>query len=190
VNSEETRTIVERIDAGVEAVLDRIRINTWIFGSTGILVIVLAVAVLFTMVRQGRAVSLGVSNRALAMKANVLAAQANKTALENKARQEVMNKQFTDFINQSIDVWNKLQKDNSSPEDVKRRGVKVPVAPTLRPPGLPEPNDRDLDRITRTVVITPSPTPKAKGRSHKYRRPSPTPTPGLFQRLFNPRSTR
>ncbi len=186
MNTPETRTIVGKIDASVERILARININTWIFSTTAAVVLLMGIAMTVVVLRQNDTIKLAEANRKLATKANKLAIKAAGTAASNTTRQDILNKQFTDYINQTVAVWNKLQTDNASPKDVQRRGIKVPIAPIPRPPGLPLPKDGDLERITRTVTAS-TPRPRVIIKRVKVK---PTPTPGILQRIFNPKSTR
>ncbi len=173
MNSKETRVLIERIDDAAEAILGRVQINTWVFGVTGALVIALAIMMIVVLTQQGKAFTLAASGQAIALAANKIASEANTQAASNKATQDVLAKQYSDYIQQMISVWDKLQNDN--------RNIKVPIAPQLRPPGLPQPDKRDLERITG-----PEPTPRViirKEVKHVHHvKPSPTPTP--FFRWF------
>lgn len=180
MNTPETRTIVERIDTGVDRVLERINVNTWIFSVVAVVVILMGFAVVIIIIKQSATIKLAESNRVLATTANAIAIKAAESAAGNTARQDILNKQFSDYIKQTVEVWNKLQADNASPQDVKRRGIKVPVAPQQRPPGIPLPADRDLERITRSVPAQPvaTPTPKVKIIiKHVQAKQTPTPKP-------------
>lgn len=186
MNTQETAGIVRHIDAAVQAVVRRININTWIFTLSLAITAILMIMLIYALVWLSRVNVTAESNKAIALEANKLAVEASTVAAANTARYDTLFKQYSDYINQNVAAWNKLQKDNVSGEDVKRRGIKVPVAPILRPAGLPEPSDRDLDRITR---ILPAPTPIVKkqkvyihdGNKKRVTAPSPKPWYDFFK---------
>lgn len=134
---------------------------------------------------------IGILNgRAIAAVAS-LSTSNTKAIMAMKASQEVIRQQYLNYINDMIDAMNKMQRDNQNPEEVKKRGVKVPKWPVLRPPGTQDPvTESDLRRIPQPA---PTPTPIVKTSkvyiTKKPRRSSPTPKP--FQWPWeHPKSTR
>lgn len=179
MNTKETAKIVGHINDGVHTILGRIRINTWIFGASMVVTTSLMVMMIFVLIWLNQANATAISGKQVALAANAMAADAKTAADANQTKYDEMFKQYSDYIQQNIEVWNKLQRDNFSPKDVQRRGIIVPVAPKLRPPGLPSPTDKELERITRPVpALAPESISKTRERSKPPRkaRPSPTPT--------------
>src|SRR6266498_5500625 len=101
MNTKETRVIVKRIDAAVETILARFQVNTWIFGITGLVVMALAVMLGFVLSQQGKAFRLATEGKAIALAANKIATEANTQAAANKATQEVLTKQYIDYVQQT-----------------------------------------------------------------------------------------
>lgn len=107
-----------------------------------------------------------------------------------KAKQDLYRQQYLDYIKDTVEFMQQLQDDNSDPEKLKRRGVKVPKAPVPR--SIPNGNltVEDLQRIPQTKVL-PTPTPIVKTIvKTKVKKVRVSPTPGPLERLFKPKATR
>ena len=115
--------------------------------------------------------------------------ETTKALAEVKASQDLDRQQYITYIHDMIEAMNKLQKDNANPEEVKKRGVRVPKWPVLRPVDG-QLTESDLRRMPQ-VSLVPNPTPSVKTKIKtviKYKK-RPTPKP-WYQEMFKPKSTR
>ena len=163
---------IDDICDSVRKIRRGITINRCIYGTTGILVVILAVMMVQLTRRQD--------------KLDVLAAHNAQVAIEEKAKREARDDQYIDYIKSMVAVMEKLHKDNPT--------VLVPKAPELRPSGFPPVTERELERPRNTpapphttptpqIIKVPGPTkrvyvkPKPWSLSDIFKPAHPTPTP-------------
>lgn len=143
----------------VKRILRRININTWIFGSVALAVGWLIFQAVQLSGQQARNFKLG--------------SDAYKQAVEARAKQDASDEQYIKYIKQTVDTWDKFQKDNPQ--------IKVPKAPKPLPIGIPEPTAKELDRPKSEHPLadkTPAPIIKRVPGPVRYKkRPTPTPKP-------------
>ena len=161
---EEFKSITTQFEDGVRKLINRININTWIFSITLIIVSI----ILWRLILVSRAFT----------ETAILTTQNAVNIAAVKTTQELNQQVILNYIKEQIEAMNKLQSDNSDPEIVKRRGLKVPKWPV---PHASIPNgkitENDLQRIPQPGP-SPSPIVKIKEKTViKYRKPKPTPKP-------------
>jgi len=104
-----------------------------------------------------------------------------------QVRQDMYRQQYLDYIKDTIEFMQKLQDENSDPDKVRRRGIRVPKAPVPRPLVEPTNGDvtpEDLQRIPQTKPgPTPSPVVKTK-TVVKIKKIRVKPTPKPFKDWF------
>jgi hypothetical protein len=117
------------------------------------------------------------------------AANLNRAMVEGSIRSQTV------FQTTVAAVMDKMSKENASPSDIKKHGIRVPRVPVRPPePGIqtPPPTPSVVTPPLTDAELTRSPamSPKPKLLATRKKKAKPSPTPGFFQRLFNPRSTR
>jgi hypothetical protein len=160
---------LDRIEDGVARIRWRLRLNTFIFGITG-LVGLLTAGVAIGLIFQGRTLSQQSQRNYL------LAESSLRESAKANARLEASDSLYMNYIKTTVgQILDKLQKDNPQ--------INVPKAPELRPPGLPLVNESDLERPkSERPKFTPTPLPKAAWKAKpslrgKKSRGTPTPKP-------------
>lgn len=111
-----------------------------------------------------------------------------------KASQDLYRQQYLDYIKDVLETMKKLQQENDNPEDIKKRGIKVPKWPVPRSIIDHPTTEQELRSLTQSASPSPQPTltPIIKIQTRKvYVKPKPKPTPKSFKWPWkNPSSTR
>ena len=145
---------------------------------------------LVTIGMLGTGLFIGTTNKRNITNIGTSLTENTKAIAEVKASQDLSRQQYLTYIHDTIEAMNRLQQDNASPELVKKRGVKVPRWPVLRPPDTSV-TESDLRRIPQpSSASTPSPVIKHE-KVYITKKPMKSPTPKPFKWPWdNPRRTR
>lgn len=118
----------------------------------------------------------------------VLATRSVEQSAATQAKLDANDELYMNYIKSTVkSMWDKLQKDNENPEDIKRRGILVPKSPDipLRPKDLPPPSEKEFERPRTFHAPIPTPTPRIIIKDHYHNiKAKEKPNKSLWDILF------